>query len=203
MGTGGLGAYPGTTGGFLAPILFADAVESAKKLASDFFAFSTIIPTTTGTPLPYPNVDDTGVSGEQVAENSSMKTNAADVPGEGDQVVFYSYKYSAKSPAISIELAQDAYNDFDSWLIETFATRIARAASTKFLLGLGPNNTTGSPPVPAPEPMGLLTAAAWSGLAVIGDGNAVSPNPRGQVGVSDLINLQLTVDALYRRKGVG
>ncbi len=142
LGTGGQAAYPGATAGFLA-VLFADAVESAKNFASDFFIFSTIIPTVTGTPLPYPNVDDTSVAGEQVGENTSMRTNAADI-ASSSQIVLFTYKYSAKSPAVSMELAQDAYNYFDSWLVEQFAIRIARAAAPKFLLGSGDRRTDGA-----------------------------------------------------------
>jgi HK97 family phage major capsid protein len=100
---------------------------------------------------------------------------------------------------VSIELLQDSAFDLEAFLVKKFGTRLGRVSNTKFTVGGGPSNTSGSPPVAAPEPTGIITAATASGQTVIGDDNATTPDPTSQVGYLDLVNLEHSVDPLYRK----
>lgn len=183
MGTGGQGAYPGATSGFFVPVGFAGQFEAALKYYGGMLQAAKIWDTATGNPIPYPSVDDTTVIGEQVDENAPV--SGADVPVS--QIMYGAFKYSSKLVKVSIELLQDSAFDLESFLTEQFAIRIGRILNKKFTTGVG---TT--------EPWGIATQATSSGQTVIGDDNASTPDPTRQVGYLDLVNLEHSVDPLYR-----
>jgi HK97 family phage major capsid protein len=189
------GAYPGSTIGFFVPVGFVNKIEEALKYYGDMWNQSEILDTATGQPLPYPTDNDTTVTGEIVGEGQQVST--ADV--SLGQIVFSAYKFSTKMVKVSIELLQDSAFDIEGFLQRKFATRLGRITNTKFTKGGGPSNTAGSPPVAAPEPTGIMTAAVSSGQTVIGDDNATTPDPTQQIGYIDLVNLEHSVDPLYRR----
>jgi HK97 family phage major capsid protein len=176
------GAYPGSTTGFFVPVGFVNRIEEALKYYGDMWNQAEIMDTATGQPLPFPTDNDTTVMGEIVGEGQQVTT--ADV--------------SIGMVKVSIELLQDSAFDLETYLIKKFATRLGRITNNKFTVGGGPSNTAGSPPVAAPEPTGIITAASSSGQTVIGDDNATTPDPTQQVGYIDLVNLEHSVDPLYR-----
>ena len=162
---------------------------------------SKILDTATGNPLPYPTTNDTTVTGAIVAEGSQV--SEADV--SVGHIIFGAYKFSTNMVKVSLELLQDSAFDMEGFLKDQFAIRLGRILNTKFTVGAG---TT--------EPLGLITAiaaslpspqAASSGVAIgtplIAAGS--STNTGGtetgghSIGSSDLINLEHTVDPLYRR----
>src|SRR6185437_6924335 len=72
-----------------------------------------------------------------------------------------------------------------------------------FTVGGGPSNQAGSPLVAAPEPSGIVpqsSAGVTSGTtpSIIGDDNQTTPDPTQQVGYIDLVNLEHSLDILYR-----
>jgi HK97 family phage major capsid protein len=96
---------------------------------------------------------------------------------------------------VSIELLQDSAFDLESYLVKKFATRLGRATNAYFTTGLGSTQQ---------QPNGIITAATVgvggnSGTAVIGNDNLADPDPTSQVGYIDLVNLEHSVDPLYRK----
>jgi HK97 family phage major capsid protein len=186
MGTGGGGAgIPGTTGGgYFVPVGFIQQIEEALKYYGDMLRVATIMDTATGQPLPHPTDNDTTVMGEIIGENQSV--TSADVTI--GQIMLGAFKFSSKMVKVSIEMLQDSAFAIEPWLADKFGLRIGRILNNKTTVGAG---TT--------EPTGILTAATASGQVVIGDDNATTPDPTQQVGYLDLLNLEHSVDILYRR----
>lgn len=188
------GAYPGSTTGFFVPVGFVNKIEEALLYYGNMWNVAEIMDTATGQPLPFPTDNDTTVTGEIVGEGTLVSNQDVSL----GQIMFSAYKFSTKMVKISIELLQDSAFDMEAFLVRKFGTRLGRITNTKFTVGGGPSHTAGSPPVAAPEPTGIITAATASSQTVIGDDNATTPDPTQQVGYIDLVNLQHQVDPLYR-----
>lgn len=183
-----MGVTPGGAGGFFVPQGFVYDVEEALKYYGPMLMTSEIMPTATGAPMPYPTDNDTTIVGERIGEGQQVTT--ADV--SLGQIVFGAYKYSTKMVKCSIELLQDSAFDFDVYLKKKFAFRLGRILNTELTLGTGVS-----------MPKGIIPAATVgvggsSGISVIGDDNANTPDPTQQVGYLDLTNLVHSVDPLYR-----
>jgi len=186
MGGGGQGAYPGATTGFFIPVGFTNEIEDAMKYYGDMWNVAEVMDTATGQPLPYPTDNDTTVTGERIGEGQQV--TSADV--SLGQILFGAWKYSSKMVKVSIELLQDSAFDLEAFLTKKFATRLGRITNTDFTVGGG---------VSVSAPNGIVTAATSSGQTVIGNDNAVSPDPTQQVGYQDLVNLEHSIDPLYRK----
>ena len=189
MGTGNQGAYPGATTGFFVPVGFTQKVEVALKYYGDMLNVGEIMETATGQPLPYPTSNDTNITGELIGENQQVTT--ADVTL--GQIMFGAYKFSTKLVKVSIELLQDSAFDIEKFLVQQFAIRLGRTLNAYFTTGTGTN-----------QPKGIITAATvgvstTTTPAITGDDNASPPDPTVQVGYIDLVNLEHSVDPLYRR----
>jgi HK97 family phage major capsid protein len=190
MGTGGQGAYPGATAGFFVPVGFMQDIVSALKYYGPFLdpGICRIMDTATGQPLPYPTEDDVSVLGERVAEGQQVTDQDVNI----GQLMLGAYKYSSRMVKVSIELLQDSAFDLESFLIQAFAKRIGRILNSDFTTGLGTASM---------QPMGLLSATAANGniVSAIGssgnDGTSASTNT---IGSDDLVNLEHSVDVLYR-----
>lgn len=188
MGTGGLGAYPGSTAGFFAPLDFEQKVESAMKYTAPMLEVATMIDSVTGAPMGYPTDSDINTVGEQVGEGTQVST--ADVPLS--QATFRAYKYSSKMVKISLELAQDSAFDLEGYLVNKFAYRIGRVLNPLLTVGTGMG-----------QPSGLIsgTTVGVSGTTTpptLGNDVLTAPDPTQQVGYLDLLNLEKTLDPVYR-----
>jgi HK97 family phage major capsid protein len=186
LGSGGGNALDGSGGGYFVPVGFVNRIETALKFFGGMLQSSTIMTTATGQPLPYPISNDTSISGELVGEASSVTSGD---PTLGS-IVFNAFKYSTKMVKVSLELLQDSAFDLEPWLSEQFAIRLGRALNKAFTTGGGTS-----------EPTGIINAATASGQTVLGDDNASSPDPTKEVGYIDLVNLEHSVDRLYRQNG--
>lgn len=183
MGTGGQGAFPGATSGFLVPVGFVNKVEEALKYYGPMWDTSETFPTATGQVLPYPTDNDTTVEGEIVGEGQQVTT--ADVAVS--MINFGAYKFSSKLVKVSLELLQDSQFDLEKYLVDKFAKRIGRISNRVFTVGTGIG-----------QPKGIVPSAALSGQTVIGNDNLSAPDPRVQVGYVDLVNLEHGLDIAYR-----
>jgi HK97 family phage major capsid protein len=175
----------GSTGGYFVPQGFVYKIEEALKFCGQMFEASTIMDTATGQPLPWPNDNDTTISGEQINENTQVTTQDVTL----GSITFNAYKYSTKLVKVSLELLQDSAFDFENYLARKFAIRLGRILNNKFTVGAG---TT--------EPNGIVTAAAAGPTAVgsaANTGNADSAT--NTVGSIDVVELEHSVDVLYRR----
>jgi HK97 family phage major capsid protein len=185
MGTGGGGAYPGSTVGFFVPVGFVYSVETALKYYGPMLDISTILRTDTGQPLPYPVNNDTTVFGELVGENQPVSSQDVSI----GQIMFGAYKYSTKLVKVSMELLQDSAFDLEAFLIATFATRLGRILNNHLTVGTG----TG-------QPTGILTAALAGGRSVVAVGSLTNDGTGGAntIGSDDLVSLEHSVDPWYR-----
>lgn len=189
LGTGGGNALSGSGFGYFVPVGFINAIEEALKFYGDMFAVSTIMDTASGQPLPHPTDNDTASTGELVGEGAQVSTQDVSV----SNITFNAYKYSTKLVKVSLELLQDSAFDLESYLKDKFAIRLGRILNTHFTTGTG-----------SAQPNGIMTAATV-GLssattpAIFGDDNATSPDYTKEIGYNDLVNLEHSVDRLYRR----
>ena len=190
MGTGGGNALQGTGAGYFVPVGFADRVETSLKFHSDVWKTSTILDTTTGQPFPFPTADDSSVSGSIVYED--VQTPMQDIAAIST-VIFRAFKFSSALVRVTRELVEDAFSDLEGYLSDQFAIRLARASTPLFTTGLGFTN------VP-PQPRGIMLDAVDSGVVVVGDDVATSPDPTKQIGYLDLVGLEMSLDAAYRQR---
>jgi HK97 family phage major capsid protein len=163
----------GVQGAFLVPTGFQYELEQALKAYGGMRQVARLLPTATGNALPWPTSNDTGVSGEQVGENTAV-TFAN--PGISN-ITLNAWKYSTKMVQVSVELLQDSAFDLDSYLREIFATRLGRITNNHFTVGVG---TT--------QPKGIAVAATAGPTA----------EAAGVVSYNDLVNLEHSVDPAYR-----
>jgi HK97 family phage major capsid protein len=190
MQTGYEAAYPGTTFGFFVPVEFSGKVESALKFHSDLWQTSTILHTEKGAIYTYPVDNDASISGELLDAEGTQVTET-DIAGLSS-VQLDARTFSSRMVKCSNELMQDVGFDLEAYLSEQFAIRLARATSPYF------TSTVAPPPI---GPTGIMNDAYSSGQTVIGDDNLTTPNPQTQIGYLDLVGLEMSVDAAYRRKG--
>jgi HK97 family phage major capsid protein len=135
----------GAAGGFLAPQSFMNQVEESLKHFSAMRRVATVVPTASGSDMPWPTVDDIANVGELLVENAVVTEQ--DVAF--GQIVFTSYKYSSKLIRVSVELLTDAAPNIEQVLASLFSRRIGRLQNQHFTTGTG----TG-------QPLGVLTTAS-------------------------------------------
>jgi HK97 family phage major capsid protein len=184
------GAYPGSAGGFFAPLDFSGKVESALKVTAAILGVCSFWDTATGAPAGYPMDNDTSVVGEQVAENAQV-TGSADVANL-TLANYSSFKFGSKLVKVTNELLQDTGFDLEAYLAERFAWRIGRVMSPLLVTGSGSGTIKG-------VLTGIQIGVGPSTTpAVQGNDNLTTPNPQNQVGYLDLVNLEASLDPLYR-----
>jgi HK97 family phage major capsid protein len=180
-----MGVGVGSGGGFLVPQGFVYEIDQALKYYGDMLNISRILETATGNPLPYPTSNDTTVMGEIVGEGAQVSTQDVLI----GHIVFGAFKFSTKLVKVSLELLQDSAFDMEAFLKEQFAMRLGRVLNGKFTVGVG---TT--------EPMGVITAATAGPTAIGSSGNTGGTETGGtSIGYIDLVELEHSVDPLYRR----
>jgi len=165
-------------GGFTIPEGFVNALERALLAFGGMMQVSDVIRTATGNDLPWPESDDTGNTGELIAENTAQ--NEQDVVFA--ETVLQAFKYSSKLVKVSVELIQDSAFDIAAVLGSMLGERIARILNTHFTTGDGTAKPNG---IVTASTLGVTAAAT---TAVTGD---------------ELIDLIHTVDPAYRTPGAG
>ena len=188
LGTGGGNALQGTGGGYFVPVGFMNKIEEALKYFGGMLQVSTIIPTDTGQPLPWPTDNDTTVMGEIVGENQPVSGGDVSI----GSLTYGAYKFSTRIVRVSYEMLQDSAFDIETYLSGKFSTRLGRIFNNKFTVGTGTS-----------EPKGIVVAStvgvsAGTTPAIVGDDNASSPSPSTEFGYIDLVNLEHSVDVAYR-----
>jgi len=187
LGTGGGNALQGTGAGYFVPVGFVDEVEMALKYYGPMLDVATIMTTASGQPMPYPTDNDTSNTGEQVGEGAQVATQDVTISA----VQFGAYKFSTKMIKVSLELLQDSAFDIESYLKEKFAIRLGRIINNKTTVGAGSGSSTIN---------GIVTAATAGPIATgaaTNDGG--SETGATSIGSDDLLELEHSVDILYRR----
>ena len=167
---------------------FVYDVEIALKAIGNFISACDEIPTSTGSPLPYPTSNDVAVEAEIVGEGQTV--NDQDV-GIGN-VVLQAWKYDTKMVPVSLELLQDSAFDMDKFLSSAFAIRLQRGLTRDFTYGSG--NSC---------PRGIYLDAQVGATASGASKNSGDATQSGanSIGSADLLNLIHSVDPLYRFSG--
>jgi len=166
-------------------------VEQAEKYFCPFLdeKVTTIISTASGQPLPFPTSNDTNQVCSLVAENVAVTEQ--DVTAS--HISLGAYKLTSGLVQVSIELLQDSAFNLEAWLTARFSERFGRGLEGILTNGSGING-----------PTGLLTAIAASGATpVVAKGSSTntggSETGANSIGSQDLVNLEHSVDPIYRR----
>lgn len=170
------GVIPGTSGGFTVPVTLANRIVEIMKAYGGIRRYATVMNTTAGEVINFPTNDDTGNSGELVAEHAQVT--------EGDftfgQKSLGAYKYSSKVVRVSIELLQDSAFALDSFITLKFGQRLGRITGQHYATGTGTEQPTG---LMRASNVGYTAASATI------------------ITYSDLLNLKHSVDPAYRETG--
>jgi HK97 family phage major capsid protein len=168
----------GTAGAYTIPQgFYATLTDAMKWFGGIRQSNATIIRTATGNTLPFPTDNDTGNTGELLAENTAA-TQASTEMAFG-VVNLAAYKYSSKIVLVPIELLQDSAFDIGAFVAKKLGQRIGRINNTHFTTGTGSG-----------QPKGLVTAATVGITGATGQTLKVI--------LADLINLIHKVDPAYR-----
>ncbi len=148
--------------------------------------------TSTGNPLPWPNLDDTSNVGEWLTEGSGV--GAADPTFAN--VTLGAQLLSSKQVKVSVQLEQDSAFDIVGLLSAAFVIRLGRTSNAAYTIGDGSatyGTITGL--IPA-----LVTAGGRGVLAVGANANSGldSDTDLNSVGSDDLDNLIANTDPAYR-----
>jgi len=168
----------GSEGGFTVASSIAAAVADALKSLGGMRAVATVLQTTNGTTINFPNSDGTAEEGEIVAQNVA----ASDLDLSFGTTAIGVFKYSSKVVSVPVELLQDASIDIDAFVTGRCAQRVGRITNKHFTIGVG---TT--------QPRGVQVAASAGKVGTTGQTLTVI--------VDDLIDLEHSVDVAYRELG--
>lgn len=164
-----------SAGGFLTNSVMAGQIEVARRAYGSVINLATHYPTSTGSALLIPTLDDTSNSGAILAENAQ----ASEVALTFAQTSIPSYMYTSGLVLVSYQLLQDAEFPLDSYIATALGERLGRIQNTHFTTGSGSS-----------QPSGIVTGAA-TGITASTGGTA-SPT------YSNLVDLVFKVDAAYR-----
>ena len=184
-----MGIGTNTLGGYFVPQGFVYKIEEALKYYGNMLGVADILDTATGQPLPYPTDNDTTVSGELVGEGQQV----SDADVSVGHIVFNAWKFSTKMVKVSLELLQDSAFDMEAYIQKKFAIRLGRALNTQFTVGTGSSAPYGI--MPAILASGASTVTATGSAANDGSSNTGT----NSIGYADLVDLEHSVDPLYRR----
>ncbi|WP_257294468.1 phage major capsid protein [Endozoicomonas sp. YOMI1] len=162
-----------TAGGYLVPTDFATRLIEEMKLFGNMRLVATIQQTDSGVPIEWPVADNLNQEGEIVAENTAVTDED---PNFGIKTIG-AWKYSSKGVAVPFELLQDSRIDIEAYVVRLLAQRISRITNKHFTLGTGSG-----------QPTGIVPAATQGTTAASGV----------MIGFDDLINLEHSVDPIYR-----
>ena len=166
-----------TTGGETIPEGFVSQWEHSLLAFGGVRQVANIVRTATGADLPWPTTNDTGNTGELLAESASAAVQ--DVATSA--ITFNAYKYSSKVVKVSVELMEDSAFDLSSELGRLLGERIARITNNHFTVGTGSS-----------QPNGLVTASSAG----------VTAAATGAIVAAELIDLVHSLDPAYRNSAL-
>lgn len=136
----------------------------------------TLLRTASGNTIPFPTNDDTGNSGELLAEN-----NAA---AEQDTVFgarnLTAYMFSSKLIRVSLQLLQDEAVNLQQYLGNILGKRLGRAAAPYFANGTGTAQPTGLATAATDNALNKSAAAGYSHTLLLDFEHSLDPAYRGR-----------------------
>ena len=161
-------------GGYLIPQGFSGNLEEAMLEFGGVEGVSDVLITDSGNPLPWPTIDDTSNTGENIAIN----TAAAEQAMTFGQTTLNAYKQDSGLVLVPSELIEDSAFDLPSFLGRKLGERLARRTNALCTTGTGSSQPQG---VVVGSTLGTTAASATA------------------IAADELINFQHTVDPAYRR----
>jgi HK97 family phage major capsid protein len=187
-----IGAASGADGATLVPQGFEAELEIKLKAYGGMTRNCRIISTSTGNPLPWPNLDDTSNTGEWLTEGSP--TTSADPTFSN--TILGANLLSSKQVKVSVQLEQDSAFDIVGLLSDAFAIRLGRTANFAYTVG----NADSSPSPILGLVNALVAAGGRSVLAVGGNNNSgnSADTDLTTIGTDDFDALEAAIDPAYR-----
>jgi len=180
----------GADGSTLVPTGFEAELIIKLKAWGGMTRLCRSLTTSTGNPLPWPNLDDTSNTGEWLTEGAGV--GSADPTFSN--VTLGAQLLSSKQVKVSVQLEQDSAFDMVGLLSSAFAIRMGRTSNLAYTQGDG-SGTYGTITGLIPA---LVTAGGRSVLAVGAATNDGVSTDLNSVGSDDLDNLIAGVDPAYR-----
>lgn len=168
----------GSEGGYTVATQIAKSVADALKALGGMRSVATVLQTSNGQEINFPNSDGTAEEGEIVAQNASA--NDADIVFGTTPIPVY--KYSSKVVTVPVELLQDAEIDIETFVNSRCTARVGRITNKHFTIG----TATG-------QPRGVVVASSAGKVGTTGQTVTVT--------LDDLIDLEHSVDHAYRELG--
>lgn len=169
-----LSVVTGSAGAYTIPEGFVRDLETALLYFGPMREFSTILRTASGETMPYPTMNDTGNTGEQVGEGSAV-TEADPTFGA---VNMSSYPLSSKMVKVPFALLRDSAFDLSAFLGAALGERLGRIINTKATTGNGSSTFNG---IVTASTLGVTAASASA------------------ITTDELIDLEHSVDLAYRK----
>ena len=164
-----------TAGGYLVNYEFGSGIEAARRAFGGMLSVPTVYPTQSGADLLLPTVDETGVSGSILSENSTISESAMTF----GQLTVSSYMYTSGLVLVSNQLLQDSEFPLDQFIANALGERLGRAQNAHWTTGTGSS-----------QPYGVIVGAATGKTGAAGQTSTVIYN--------DLVDLVYSVDVAYR-----
>ncbi len=165
-------------GGYTVPVTVATTIFEALKEYGGMREAADVFSTSSGEQINYPTTDGTAEVGEIIAENIT----ATNLDPSFGVVSLSTYKYSSKVVAVPFELLQDSVIDVEALIRSRLAERLGRITNQHYTTGTGTN-----------QPRGIAVAAASGKVGTTGQTLTVI--------YDDLVDLEHSVDAAYRKQG--
>ncbi len=165
-------------GGYTVPVTVATTIFEALKEYGGMREAADVFSTSSGEQINYPTTDGTAAVGEIIAENIT----ATNLDPSFGVVSLSTYKYSSKVVAVPFELLQDSVIDVEALIRSRLAERLGRITNQHYTTGTGTN-----------QPRGIAVAAASGKVGTTGQTLTVI--------YDDLVDLEHSVDAAYRKQG--
>jgi HK97 family phage major capsid protein len=163
----------GSEGGFLTQEELAPEIAVAMKAYGGMRQIARVVPTSTGSTIPWPTSDATSETGEWLGQNSEANDEDTSFGVRNIDM----WKASSKTVAVPFELLQDSQFDIIGHVNDIIGMRLGRVTEDAFINGSGTN-----------QPHGLLadiTAGKVGGSTTM-------------ITYDDIIDLQHSVDPAYR-----
>lgn len=168
----------GSEGGYLTANELAPGISEALLAYGGMREMATVVPTETGSTIPWPTANATAEQGEWLSEN---ETAGDEDTGFGVRNI-ETHMVSSKVIAVPFQLLQDTQFDLEGYLNNAIGNRIGRTTEDAFINGDG----TG-------KPHGILADIEAGKVGVSGQTATIT--------YDDLVDLEHSVDPAYRRSG--
>ncbi|WP_288985792.1 phage major capsid protein [uncultured Pseudoalteromonas sp.] len=166
----------GSEGGYLTADEIAPGISQALKAYGGMRELATVVPTATGSTIPWPTANATAEQGEWLAEN----TQAGDEDTTFGVRNIETHMISSKVITVPFQLLQDTQFNLEGYINEQIGMRIGRTSEDAFINGTGTS-----------MPHGILTDTTAGKVGVSGQTSIIT--------LDDLIDLEHSVDPAYRR----